>query len=212
MVKECDMKLYEYVRRNSRKMPHDELYYYLLDWADQHNEIQKELAMKYDTYEVCYIDSLTGESNKKTFKNVNGNNPYFDARRFYGEILDTVDVAELRHLPNPYISGPERMSRIILSYDKDEKVKDALNWEYHKDSNKWQADRGFYRYTIIGDEINGYKAYASGGKTAVKDYNCKKSSVFSSLEELKKKIENKSQLWLIDDDFDDYYGEISVEV
>lgn len=119
MTKECDIKLYEYIRRNSRKMPHDELYYYLLDWADQHRDIQEEIARRYDAYEVCYIDSMTGQSERKTFKGENGNNPYFDARRFYGEIINIADVAELRHLPNPYISGPERMGRLILSYEKE---------------------------------------------------------------------------------------------
>lgn len=119
MIKECDIKLYEYIRENSKKIPRAELYYYLLDWADQHPEIQEEFARRCEAYEVCYIDSLSGESHRKIFKSVNGSNPYTSARRFYGEILDTVDVAELRHLPNPYLSGPERMGRLILTYEKE---------------------------------------------------------------------------------------------
>lgn len=119
MTKECDIKLYEYIRKNSRKMPHDDLYYNLLDWADQHQEIQEILAKRNDKYEVCYIDSSTGESKRKTFTVMDGGNPHRLARQFYEKILNTVDVAELRHLPNPYISGPERIGMLILSYEKE---------------------------------------------------------------------------------------------
>lgn len=119
MIKECDIKLYEYICNNSRKMPHDDLYYNLLDWKDNHPEIREELARRNDTYEVCYIDSLTGESNREIFKGTNDGNPYILARKFYGEILDMVDVAELRRLPNVYDFGENRMGKLILSFEKE---------------------------------------------------------------------------------------------
>lgn len=116
-MKEIDIKLYDYIRHNSFKMPHDDLYYLLLDWADQHQEIQDELVNLNDRYQVCYIDSFTGKSEQIIFTSENGKNPYAEARKFYREILGMVDCAELWRLANPYLPGKSRRGELIMSFE-----------------------------------------------------------------------------------------------
>ena len=118
-MKEIDIKLYDYIRHNSFKMPHDEMYYLLLDWADQHREIQDELAKRNDRYQFCYIDSFTGKSEEAVFTSENGKNPLVEARKFYREILDMVDCAELWRLANPYLPGESRQGELLRSFEID---------------------------------------------------------------------------------------------
>ena len=59
-------------------MPHDDLFYLLLDWADQHKEIQGELAKFHCAYRVRYINS-SGKSNDITFKSSECSNPNLEA-------------------------------------------------------------------------------------------------------------------------------------
>lgn len=113
------VKAKEYCRKLKPELRGD-LFYALLDWCDQHNEIVNSLAKKADTYDILYIDK-DGKSHKESFTAHNGENPYSLARQRYSELLsESVQVAELRHCPNPYLSGPERMGHLILSYENKE--------------------------------------------------------------------------------------------
>lgn len=80
-----------------------------------------------------------------------------------------------------------------------------LNWE--KMENGWIASRPFYDgvcdfiYCIYGNDKDGYTADADNNafgahRVAVRNRKCKKESVFRSLDELKKRIEDGTQLWL----------------
>lgn len=116
------VKAKEYCRKLKPEL-RDDLFYALLDWCDQHDEIRNRLAKKTDAYDVLYIDK-NGKSHEESFTIHNGGDPYRLARKRYIELLsDSVQVAELRHRPNPYLSGPERMGHLILSYEKNEETK-----------------------------------------------------------------------------------------
>lgn len=125
MVKNCDTILYKLICEKSKNMPHDEMYYALLDWADQHQEVREQLAMDEDEYYVEYI-LKSGEKGYKSFKinNCCEHNPYIEARIFYGKIKENCTCCELWHKPNPYIMGVDRKGKLILSYDVDEEKKD----------------------------------------------------------------------------------------
>lgn len=98
-----------------------DFYYTLLDWCDQHKEITNSLAQKNDVYDVVYIDNM-GNAHRETFTATGGQNPYQNARKKYGELLgQSVQVAELRRRPNPYLSGQDRMGAVILSYERKER-------------------------------------------------------------------------------------------
>lgn len=73
-VSRCDVTLYEEFKNKARTMPHDELYYALLDWADQHQEVKEEYIKSIDTYEVRYIHK-NGEHISKLFKTPCARNP-----------------------------------------------------------------------------------------------------------------------------------------
>lgn len=107
----CDLTLYEEFKNKSKSMSHDELYYALLDWADQHNkDIREEFIKSIDTYEVRYI-TKSGEHISKFFKAKEYNNPYIEARKFVNEILDSCECLEFWHKGNPAIGTSE----LILS-------------------------------------------------------------------------------------------------
>lgn len=116
-MKECDKKLYSMIRKNSRKMPHDDLYYALLDWADQHPEIQDELARENDCYIVKYVDKISGDGMERKFTTENYQNPYRSAMDFYNTIIGLADVAELWMKGNPFLPGQYRYSHLIKSYE-----------------------------------------------------------------------------------------------
>ena len=79
------------------------------------------LAQKNDVYDVVYIDNM-GNAHRETFTATGGQNPYQNARKKYGELLgQSVQVAELRRRPNPYLSGQDRMGAVILSYERKER-------------------------------------------------------------------------------------------
>lgn len=118
-----DERLYleakKYCRKCNPEMRGD-LFYTLLDWCDQHQEILESIARKEDTYDVLYIDK-DGMSHEESFCGYSEGNPHRLARQRLSELIDEgVQVAELRHRPNPYISGPERIGRLILGYEKEE--------------------------------------------------------------------------------------------
>ena len=118
-----DERLYleakKYCRRCKPEMRGD-LFYTLLDWCDQHQEILESIARKEDTYDVLYIDK-DGVSHEESFSGFSEGNPHRIARQRLSELIDeNIQVAELRHRPNPYITGPERMGSLILSYEKEE--------------------------------------------------------------------------------------------
>lgn len=125
MIKNCDTILYKLIREKSKNMPHDEMYYALLDWADQHQEVRDQLAMDEDEYYVEYILN-NGEKGHKSFKACNccGHHPYIEARIFYGKIKENCACCELWRKPNLYIMGADRKGKLILSYDVDEEKKD----------------------------------------------------------------------------------------
>lgn len=118
-----DERLYLEAKRYCRSLKPEkrgDFYYVLLDWCDRHQEITDALAKRHTVYEIAYIDS-SGNSHNETFTPVNGENPYPYARKRYGELLgESVLVAELRRLPNPYLSGPDRMGAVIMSYEQKE--------------------------------------------------------------------------------------------
>lgn len=118
-----DQELYirakEYIRR-TKPENRGELYYTLLDWCDKHQDVRESVARVMDTYDVYYIDK-NGVSHLESFTIGCGYNPYSFARKRYGELLsEQIQAVELRHRPNPYIAGPERMGRLIFSYDMDD--------------------------------------------------------------------------------------------
>lgn len=112
------LKAKEYTRKCKPEMRGD-LFYALLDWCDQHQEILESIARKEDTYDVLYIDK-DGLSHTESFTGYSEGNPHRLARQRLSELIDdNIQVAELRHRPNPYISGTERMGRLILSYENE---------------------------------------------------------------------------------------------
>lgn len=81
-----------------------------------------------------------------------------------------------------------------------------LNWK-KTNEDRWTASRLYYDgvskffYNIYGNDSDGYTAEAMNTaflcmRVAVKNKRCKKESVFHSLDELKKRIEDGTQLWL----------------
>lgn len=82
-----------------------------------------------------------------------------------------------------------------------------MTWEHSKDGY-WIASRPYdkigicdFIYTIYGNEKDGYTAEACNNaygaeRVAVENKWCDKESVFYSLDELKERIENGTQLWL----------------
>lgn len=80
-----------------------------------------------------------------------------------------------------------------------------MEWEYSKDGY-WFASRPMdemfdFIYCIYGNEEKGYTAEANNNaygaeRVAVRNKNCKNPSKFKSLNNLKKRIENGTQLWL----------------
>lgn len=104
--------------RQAKPEARGDLFYALLDWCDKHQEVRESIARKEDTYDIAYIDR-DGVSHKESFTVFDGGNPYSMARARYSEILKMHPLAlELRHRPNPYICGPERMGGVILSYEE----------------------------------------------------------------------------------------------
>lgn len=119
----ADEQLYEkakeYCRRLKPEMRGD-IYYALLDWCDRRKDIVESLAKKNDKYQILYI-SDDGVSHIEEFSTAGYENPYLAARRRYGEIIQKdTQVAELRHCPNPYIHGIERLGSLIFSYEREE--------------------------------------------------------------------------------------------
>lgn len=124
MIKDCDITLYEIVRQKTKNMPRDELYYALLDWADQHEEVQQEVAKNHDTYTVDYIIKQSDGAEKaysRIFTNKGYENPCRSAREFYYKITEDAIYAELRRNPNPYLRE-DRLSKIICKYLNEETV------------------------------------------------------------------------------------------
>lgn len=118
-MKKIDIKLYEYIRKNSKNMYHDDLFYLLLDWADQHQEIQNELSKYYASYKVDYIDS-DGESHSHIFKGSEFENPQKEARAYYHNIITKgIEIAELWYCPNPYEIGEARKGKLITFFEKE---------------------------------------------------------------------------------------------
>ena len=82
-----------------------------------------------------------------------------------------------------------------------------MEWEYIKNNNCWMASRPYgdncseFVYTIYGNNTIGYTAEAyntayGADRVAVENIWCEKESLFYSLDELKERIENGTQLWL----------------
>ena len=117
-----DEKLYLEAKkycRTCRPEMRGNLFYVLLDWCDRHQEILESIARKKDTYDILYINK-DGFPHKESFSGYSAGNPHRLARQRFSELLDEgVQAAELRHRPNPYISGPERNGSLILSYEKE---------------------------------------------------------------------------------------------
>lgn len=112
------LKAKKYIRKTKPENRGD-LFYALLDWCDNHQEILKSIACKEDTYDVLYIDK-DGVSHKESFCGWADGNPQRFARQRYHYLIDSgAQVIELRHRPNPYICGPERNGSLILSYEKE---------------------------------------------------------------------------------------------
>ena len=117
-----DEKLYLEAKKYCRKCKPEmrgNLFYALLDWCYQHQEILESIARREDTYDILYINK-DGFSHKESFSGHSEGNPHRLARQRFSELIaEGVQVAELRHRPNPYISGPERDGSLILSYGKE---------------------------------------------------------------------------------------------
>lgn len=109
-VSRCDVTLYEEFKNKARTMPHDELYYALLDWADQHKDVKEEYIKSIDAYEVRYIHK-NGEHISKLFKAKEYPNPYSEARKLVGEVWDDCECLEFWHKGHPAIGTSE----LILS-------------------------------------------------------------------------------------------------
>lgn len=117
-MKKIDINLYEYIRKNSKNMSHNDLYYLLLDWADQHREIQNELAGYYTAYRVRYVNP-NGEFYDYTFKGSEFENPHKEARMCYNDaIKEGAEIGELWYCPNPYEIGQNRYGRLLASFEK----------------------------------------------------------------------------------------------
>lgn len=93
-VKKCDLMLYKIIKERSKKMPRDLLYYVLLDWADQHEEVKKEYLKSIDTYVVSYLTE-DGKIIDKVFTSENYLNPYVSAKKFYDEKIKEYPSIEL---------------------------------------------------------------------------------------------------------------------
>ncbi len=111
-VLECDITLFTLLKKKSVSMPHDELYYALLDWADQHKDIRDAVAKAKDSYTVNYI-KLNNDSGSQTFTRKDWDNPFLAARRYYARIYDECSVMELWHDPNPAL-GIGGRSKLLL--------------------------------------------------------------------------------------------------
>lgn len=81
-----------------------------------------------------------------------------------------------------------------------------MKWKYDK-NGYWIASRPYgdrccdFIHTIYGDEKEGYTAEACNNaygaeRVAVKNKLCDRESTFFSLDKLKERIENGTQLWL----------------
>ena len=118
-----DERLYVQARDYCRKLKPEArgtLYYVLLDWCDSHQEIRKSLEKKHDAYEVKYLDA-DGRAYAESFDMTNGDNPYTLARTRYGELLKMgMPLIELRRKLNPFSSGINRMSMVILHHEKEQ--------------------------------------------------------------------------------------------
>lgn len=95
-----------------------------------------------------------------------------------------------------------------------------MNWKYS--NGHWCATRPYHDgicdfiYAIFGNEKDGYTAEATNNafgahRVAVRSRRCRKESIFNSLEELKEKIENGTQLWLYTGVHDRCFGEITTK-
>lgn len=112
------VKAKEYCRKTKPEFRGD-LFYALLDWCDQHDEIRESLGRKYDTYTVEYVDN-DGKAHRESFNVFDGGNPHHLARQRYSEVLERIDpkVIELRRSPNPWLPGQYRLGMLIMSHEK----------------------------------------------------------------------------------------------
>lgn len=111
MVKDVDVKLYTEFRKRSKTMPHDELFYAFLDWADKHPEIKNEYIKSIDTYSVI---CRTGEHQHiRLFTKNDGENPYKIAKMYYFMALPKFEIVELWQKGNEFIGNDKLIMRNI---------------------------------------------------------------------------------------------------
>lgn len=94
-VKPVDVALYTAFRHlvDSGRMPKNELYYAILDWADQNQDVVNEYIKNTECYVVKCLTAKTIE--EKKFTNKEYENPYLAAKRFFDETKDKCDSINL---------------------------------------------------------------------------------------------------------------------
>ena len=110
----CDIVLYKEICKHSVSMEHNSLYYALLDWKDQHQEVRKEVEKRYDSYTVKHCNAA-GET-VKVFSADTYENPFYAAYHNYNTICDEHgSVTELWKDPNPTSASEERRGKLLYS-------------------------------------------------------------------------------------------------
>ena len=111
-ILKCDVTLLDASNKVKDSMPHDSLYYALLDWSDQHQDVRQEYIKKIDKYIVSYGDRY-GNYVEEEFTSSRYDDPYKAARSFYMIHKDDSEIIELRRAAHPYIGR----SKVLMTQD-----------------------------------------------------------------------------------------------
>lgn len=128
----ADVLLYLAAQNYCKNLPADmrgQLFYALLNWKDCHKEVQNQCARLATSYEVCWYEKGKDgkqKGHRRTFDFSNSvDGPQHDARKFYAHLHSNPDVAcaELRLNNNDFIPGRDGLGGIVLSFDRDPKMR-----------------------------------------------------------------------------------------
>lgn len=117
-VKPEDVALYTAFRHlvDSGRMPRNELYYAILDWADQNPDVVNEYIKDTEYYIVKYL--TTKIIKVKEFTNKEYKNPYLAAKRFFDESKEKYDYVRLYRI-SPFPGENKLISAQCLFERKD---------------------------------------------------------------------------------------------
>lgn len=121
-IKKADIKLYNWIEDNIETLPHNSLYYNLLDWKYAHQEVRNSVTKIHDCYTLRWLSAKTGQVYEEKYDCYNSEDPYQVAREYFKIDSSDPDVlaVELWRDPNPYGSEAIRNGVLLDSFERED--------------------------------------------------------------------------------------------